>query len=152
LKSALLPHLATKDRQRNVARGENVNQNQSENPGCLPPQVATTFLTKFLMGTPDEVGDFDITTAKFDRVLQWAPGHGPCPEVIRKRRGRLRTFQRTRNFLRIVESMKKASAKTKKRESAVAEVMQETGFSRKTVFGALKIWKRMTSGWDSEIG
>ncbi len=147
LKSALLPHLAKKER--NVVRGENMDRDQSEKLGCLPPQAATTFLTKFLMGTitSDEVGEFDITTAKFDRVLQWAPGHGPYPGVVRKRKGRLRTFQATKNFLRIVESMKNASANTEQTEAAVAQVMQETGFSRKTVYGALKIWKGINSGW-----
>ena len=49
-------------------------------------------------------------------------------------------------ILRIVKSMKAEAAKTEKRESVVAHVMKETGFSRKTVFGALKIWKRITSG------
>jgi hypothetical protein len=121
-----------------------MGDSQSEKPGLLRPEEAETFLRKFLSGAkPDDVGDFDIMTVKFRHVLEWAPGHGPCPEVIPKRRGRLRTFQSTKNFLRIVESLRKASAKTKKTESIVAEAMQETGFSRKAVYAALKIWKRI---------
>ncbi len=121
------------------------------------PEKAETFLSKILKGeiSCDEISktETDLATVeglckvKFDRVLQWAPGHGPYPGVVRKRSGRLRTFQRTKNVLRIVESMKKASVNTEQTEAAVAQVMQETGFSRKTVYGALKIWKGINSGW-----
>jgi len=126
-----------------------MDHSQSEKPGLLRPGEAETFLRKFLSGAkPDDVGDFDIMTVKFRRVLEWAPGHGPCPEVIPKRSGRLRTFQSTKNFLRIVESLRKASAKTKKTEAIVAEAMQETGFSRKAVYAALKIWKHIR--WEDD--
>jgi hypothetical protein len=122
---------------------------QSEKIGLFRPENATTFLRQFLLGEVrlDQVGEVDPATVK-GRTLQWAPGAGPRPEVLPKRRGRLPTLQTTKNFLCVVESFKKASAKFKKREAAVAEVMQETGFSRKTVYAALKIWKRIR--WEDD--
>ena len=124
---------------------KNMNRKQSENPGLLRPEEADTFVRRLLTGAAklDEIGDFDsdldiMKNVKIDRILQAVPGR-----PVRKRRGRLRTFQHPKNVGRIMACFRKASARTKKTEAIVAEAMQETGFSRQTVYAALKIWKRI---------
>ncbi len=123
---------------------KNMNRKQSENPGLLRPEEADTFVRRLLTGAAklDEIGDFDsdldiMKNVKIDRILQAVPGR-----PVRKRRGRLRTFQHPKNVGRIMACFRKASARTKKTEAIVAEAMQETGFSRKTVYAAF-----LVTGW-----
>ena len=125
----------------------------------LRPEQAETIIRKFARGevTLDEIrkteGE-DLSTVeglakvKFDRVLLWAPGHGPCPEALPKRSGRPRSFQSVMNFAKIVKSFNETSAKTKKSEAIVAQAVEDTGFSRKAGYAALKIWKRIR--WEDD--